>query len=207
MNCIQLTQEEADTPVWKQVLSNGSLDEDDVEIRDASSVGDMNDLDNDGQSDNFSDGDSESSDDEGDAHCLQKGLKLRNYQRELAEAVLSGRNGIICAPTGSGKTRVAVHIIIEHLKKKPDAKVVFFARTLPLCKQQYQTIKNHLPENYKVNVDHLATVKRHLDELRRTVPEPQELPARQLETRLYEATSRINEIVAVLESQARHYAD
>ncbi|GFO19617.1 interferon-induced helicase c domain-containing protein 1, partial [Plakobranchus ocellatus] len=118
-DCIQLTQEEADTPVWKQVLSNGSLGEDNVEIRDASSIADMNDLDNDGQGDNFSDGDSESSDDEGDAHCLQIGLKLRDYQRELAEAVLSGRNGIICAPTGSGKTRVALHIIIEHLKKKP----------------------------------------------------------------------------------------
>ncbi|GFO10134.1 dicer-like protein 2 [Plakobranchus ocellatus] len=325
-HCIQLTQEEADTPVWRQVLSNGSLDEDDVEIRDASSVGDMNDLDNDGQGDNFSDLDNEPSNDEGDAHCLQEGLKLRDYQRELAKAVFSGRNGIICAPTGSGKTRVAVHIILEHLKKKPDAKIVFFARTVPLCKQQYQAIKNHLPENYQtkilmitggsqtnrslhillphysvivltpmilvnhlcgqepllregisaftmfifdechhtregepynnimyyylkekrrarpdhplpqivgltasigvekadsleeaidnimsvcgnLDVDHLATVKWHQDELRATVPEPQELPPRQLETRLYEATSRINDIVAVLESRARHYAD
>ncbi|GFO21293.1 dicer-like protein 1 [Plakobranchus ocellatus] len=70
-----------------------------------------------------------------------------------------------------------------------------------------EAIDNIMAVCGNLDVDHLATVKRHLDELRRTVPEPQELPAKQLETRLYEATSRINDIVAELESRARHYAD
>ena len=47
-----------------------------------------------------------------------KDLLLREYQRELAKDALDGKNTIICAPTGSGKTRVATHIICEHLKKQ-----------------------------------------------------------------------------------------
>ena len=42
-------------------------------------------------------------------------LNLREYQKELAQAALQGKNSIICAPTNSGKTYVAVHIAKEHL--------------------------------------------------------------------------------------------
>ena len=40
----------------------------------------------------------------------ESGLQLRDYQLELAEDALKGRNSLIVAPTGSGKTIVAVHI-------------------------------------------------------------------------------------------------
>lgn len=38
-------------------------------------------------------------------------LKLRSYQLELAAPSLEGKNSVIVAPTGSGKTHVALYII------------------------------------------------------------------------------------------------
>ncbi|KAH9492757.1 hypothetical protein Btru_026248 [Bulinus truncatus] len=80
-------------------------------------------------------------------------LNLRKYQEELAGKALSPNlNTIICAPTGSGKTKVALHIMLIHLnsddgeKKK---KVAFLAKTVPLVIQQFKCIENHLPKQYK----------------------------------------------------------
>lgn len=38
-------------------------------------------------------------------------LKLRSYQQELAEKAMNGKNCVIVAPTGSGKTHVALAIV------------------------------------------------------------------------------------------------
>lgn len=45
-------------------------------------------------------------------------IVLRDYQAEVAKPALEGKNIIICLPTGSGKTRVAVYITKKHLDNR-----------------------------------------------------------------------------------------
>ncbi|XP_067886728.1 probable ATP-dependent RNA helicase DDX58 isoform X2 [Heterodontus francisci] len=75
-----------------------------------------------------------------------KNLELRAYQHELAEAAVGGDNTIICAPTGCGKTIVALHISERHLTETLEGenrKVVFMATTVPVYEQQYDLFKKH----------------------------------------------------------------
>ncbi|XP_055667391.1 interferon-induced helicase C domain-containing protein 1 isoform X1 [Falco peregrinus] len=64
---------------------------------------------------------------------------LRDYQMEVAKPALNGENIIICLPTGSGKTRVAVYITKDHLDKKKRAselgKVIVLVNKVPLVEQ------------------------------------------------------------------------
>lgn len=68
-----------------------------------------------------------------------KDIKLRNYQIELAQPAYGGKNTIVCAPTGSGKTFVALSICEHHLKSLPQGqkgKIVFMATKVPVYEQQ-----------------------------------------------------------------------
>uniref|UniRef100_A0A803YFQ2 RNA helicase n=1 Tax=Meleagris gallopavo TaxID=9103 RepID=A0A803YFQ2_MELGA len=62
-----------------------------------------------------------------------------DYQMEVAKPALNGENIIICLPTGSGKTRVAVYITKDHLDKKKKAsepgKVIVLVNKVPLVEQ------------------------------------------------------------------------
>ncbi|XP_052772064.1 antiviral innate immune response receptor RIG-I-like isoform X2 [Mya arenaria] len=75
-------------------------------------------------------------------------LELRDYQIELAEDAIKGRNTIICSETGTGKTWVALHIVASHLAAASNSpkKVVFMARTGVLIKQQANRFKRYLPQ-------------------------------------------------------------
>ncbi|XP_036996299.2 interferon-induced helicase C domain-containing protein 1 isoform X2 [Artibeus jamaicensis] len=68
-------------------------------------------------------------------------LHLRPYQMEVAQPALEGKNIIICLPTGSGKTRVAVYIAKDHLDKKRKAskpgKVIVLVNKVPLVEQLF----------------------------------------------------------------------
>ncbi|KAM7104938.1 interferon-induced helicase C domain-containing protein 1 [Molossus nigricans] len=69
-------------------------------------------------------------------------LNLRPYQMEVAQPALEGKNVIICLPTGSGKTRVAVYIAKDHLDKKKKAselgKVMVLVNKVPLVEQLFR---------------------------------------------------------------------
>ncbi|CAG2229008.1 IFIH1 [Mytilus edulis] len=59
-----------------------------------------------------------------DVFSQSKEIKLREYQLELAEKALNGKNTVICADTGSGKTWVALHIVQEHLNSKGSVYII-----------------------------------------------------------------------------------
>ncbi|XP_037705461.1 interferon-induced helicase C domain-containing protein 1 isoform X2 [Choloepus didactylus] len=69
-------------------------------------------------------------------------LHLRSYQMEVAKPALEGKNIIICIPTGSGKTRVAVYIAKDHLDKKQKSsepgKVIVLVNKVHLVEQLFR---------------------------------------------------------------------
>ncbi|KFZ58430.1 putative ATP-dependent RNA helicase DDX58, partial [Podiceps cristatus] len=72
--------------------------------------------------------------------------KARSYQTELAQPAINGKNTLICAPTGSGKTFVALLICEHHFQNMPTgrkAKVVFLATKVPVYEQQKNVFKQH----------------------------------------------------------------
>jgi len=71
---------------------------------------------------------------------LTNGSAIREYQKELAAPGIQGKNCIVVAPTGTGKTLVACMIISANLKHKRGRKVIFLANTTPLAVQQQQKL-------------------------------------------------------------------
>uniref|UniRef100_A0A3B3ZSR4 RNA helicase n=1 Tax=Periophthalmus magnuspinnatus TaxID=409849 RepID=A0A3B3ZSR4_9GOBI len=83
------------------------------------------------------------------------GIVLRDYQMEVARPALEGKNIIVCLPTGSGKTRVAVYITKEHLDQRKKqglpAKVIVLVNKVPLVEQLYsEEFLKFLKPTYKV---------------------------------------------------------
>uniref|UniRef100_A0A668AZ64 RNA helicase n=1 Tax=Myripristis murdjan TaxID=586833 RepID=A0A668AZ64_9TELE len=82
-------------------------------------------------------------------------IVLRDYQMDAARPALEGKNIIVCLPTGSGKTRVAVYITREHLDSRRregrSGKVVVLVNKVPLVEQHFSTeFRPFLKHAYKV---------------------------------------------------------
>ncbi|XP_070541294.1 ATP-dependent RNA helicase DHX58-like [Ptychodera flava] len=80
-------------------------------------------------------------------------IQLRDYQAELATPCLNGSNVIICAPTGSGKTRIAAYVTYQHLKGRPkgEGKVLLLVNKVPLVEQHFNKEFSILTSKYKVS--------------------------------------------------------
>uniref|UniRef100_A0AC35GD91 RNA helicase n=1 Tax=Panagrolaimus sp. PS1159 TaxID=55785 RepID=A0AC35GD91_9BILA len=86
--------------------------------------------------------------------CNANDYCLRGYQHELVAKAKSGLSTIICAPTGSGKTIVALDIILNHLRKQRHSgqigRVVMFVPTIPLVNQQSEFLFGHMKPEFFV---------------------------------------------------------
>ncbi|CAG2251237.1 IFIH1 [Mytilus edulis] len=100
-------------------------------------------------------------------------INLRQYQKELAEIALTGKNTVICAGTNSGKTYIAFHIIEDHLIKHPEGKIKIwkadednsedFEKKIEKASLIFMTPKslsNHLIETaaVKVSIDNFTLI-------------------------------------------------
>ena len=92
-------------------------------------------------------------------------FKPRNYQVELARPAEAGNNTVICAPTNSGKTYVAIAITKTYLNKLLEGKddkrttaasavvhprkpVLFIVNKVNLVLQQRQRFDYYLSDRY-----------------------------------------------------------
>ncbi|XP_060705022.1 probable ATP-dependent RNA helicase DHX58 isoform X2 [Hemiscyllium ocellatum] len=79
-------------------------------------------------------------------------IDLRNYQWEVIQPALRGKNIIIWLPTGGGKTRAAVFVARHHLDTKGGkGKVAVLVNKVPLVNQHYENeFEPALKHAYKV---------------------------------------------------------
>lgn len=74
-------------------------------------------------------------------------IKPREYQEKILETCLK-ENCLVVLPTGTGKTLIAIMLVIEMFKKFPLQKILILAPTRPLIEQHLKTFKENLPEGW-----------------------------------------------------------
>ncbi|VDO98983.1 unnamed protein product [Heligmosomoides polygyrus] len=88
---------------------------------------------------------------------------MRPYQEELVETAVRGKNTIACAPTGSGKTEVAIYVAMSHLNQretdKQPARVAMLVPRTPLVEQQKLRFHTYVRGKYYVEGFHGSGLK------------------------------------------------
>ncbi|XP_077196048.1 ATP-dependent RNA helicase DHX58 isoform X2 [Paroedura picta] len=77
-------------------------------------------------------------------------MDLRDYQWEVIEPALEGKNIIIWLPTGAGKTRAAVYICKRHLESRDKSKVAVLVNTVPLVDQHLKNEFSFLKNRFEI---------------------------------------------------------
>ncbi|KAG9342969.1 hypothetical protein JZ751_015185 [Albula glossodonta] len=68
---------------------------------------------------------------------MEEEITLFQYQEEVIQPALEGRNIIVWLPTGAGKTRAAVYVAKRHLESRPGSKVAVLVNKVHLVDQHY----------------------------------------------------------------------
>ncbi|XP_054844712.1 ATP-dependent RNA helicase DHX58 isoform X2 [Eublepharis macularius] len=77
-------------------------------------------------------------------------MDLRDYQWEVIEPALEGKNIIIWLPTGTGKTRAAAYVCKRHLESQDKGKVAVLVNTVPLVDQHLKNEFSFLQNRFKI---------------------------------------------------------
>src|SRR5690606_29592008 len=86
---------------------------------------------------------------------IKRNIEHRAYQERCVRQVFdSWNNGarsvLVVAPPGSGKTEIAILVIREMLKDRPDARVLWVVHTRELAKQAEERIEQAIGETPSV---------------------------------------------------------
>ncbi len=76
---------------------------------------------------------------EGEAYEFNFNGELRSYQQDAVDRAISARDGVLCAPTGSGKTIIAMGIIAQLARK-----ALVLVHTTALLQQTAERIRKFL---------------------------------------------------------------
>ncbi len=78
-----------------------------------------------------------------------KEIKLipRDYQQSIFETCKK-EDCLVVLPTGTGKTLIALMLVVERFKTYPLEKILILAPTRPLVEQHFKSFKKNLPEDW-----------------------------------------------------------
>lgn len=74
-------------------------------------------------------------------------LRPRDYQKAIYETCKE-KDCLVVLPTGTGKTLIAIMVVVHRFKKFPLEKILVLAPTRPLIEQHFESFKKNLSEGW-----------------------------------------------------------